>query len=180
MADEEAESEAAKTTLRVELGGTPRRVPRLPIRAADAWIEQLQTALAETGAGVQEAIDLDTASGVLLDLSRKVTHKALDLVIAYDRDGTLPNRDWILDHAFPEEIAAALETMRVAALPFGAAVLSMTDVFRMAAEAIVAGQLSSPSNTNGHSPTGGLPQDHLKPRSRTRSSTSSGKKARSA
>lgn len=179
MAIEPTDAEAVKGQLRLELGGTAHRVAVLPIRAADAWIETFQASLASVATSADDVLGATDVTASLIEVTRRTTHAAVDLIVAYDRDGALGGRDWILDHATPEEVTDALEVLRVSALPFARGILSMVDVFRMAAETRAA-QSSQPSSTNGHSPAGTLPQDHLKPRSRTRSSTSSGKLVRSA
>lgn len=166
--------EDVKGTIRIEVGGVAHRVRVLPISAADRWIEQLEAEF-DRIAGDVDAHE----GGSLLGLTAKTNRAAARMVAAYDREGTLGGYDAILDTAFPSELAEAMEVMRTSALPFGRGILTMLDVFRMAAERRARERVEasdSTSPTSGPSTTGDSPRDLSKRRSATRSSTGSGRR----
>lgn len=167
MADQ-SDEDRLSGILRLRFGGVETEVPALPLRPARVWVAQLRERLA----GVA-ALSSDRDTDVIWRLSDAMTDSAVDLIVAYDRDGVIGGADWLLDHATPREIKSALDTMREEALPFG-------DTVTLMDLAVMAVQSLAPSSTNGPSPTGDSDPTPLNRRSRRGNYRSSGTKDKSA
>ena len=104
----------------------------------------------------------------LLGFARFTQQAILDAVVAYDRSGALGGRDWLAEHADPAQLYIAFRQMAEVVFPFVADVRSLLALLPgLLAQADVGS--SSPSSTNGPSPTGASTRDHLKPVSTRRS-----------
>lgn len=107
--------------IRFALGDQMIELAVLPIRLNRTWKEKCseQLSLALSFART----DLDTAG--LLNALSGMTDRQLDLLIAYDVDHQLPERDWIEDHATEAQALRAFLAVLAAAFPFVATVLAI-------------------------------------------------------
>lgn len=143
--------------LRLRFGSVETEVPALPLRPAKKWVDLLAAKLAAIGASPTGD------SSALLRLANETVDAALDLIVAYDRDGVLGGREWLEDNATPWQIRSALEVMREAALPFG-------DGVELLALMALAAKSTEPSSTSGPSddglPTASVSSKRRSPRTR--------------
>ena len=148
--------------LRIAVGGVEKIVPTLPIAPTREW--QAQLGKDPSGFSVPDNDDDWTRANVA-EFAGLALDKIMDMVVAYDRTGALGGREWLEQNADPAQLRAAITQMAEVAFPFA------TDIPTLLAALVVRSVVESgpPSSTNGHSPTGGLPRDHLKTRSTRRS-----------
>jgi len=148
--------------LRIAVGGVEKLVPTLPAGPTRTW-------LATLGAGPDgfsvPVSDDDWTTNAVAEFSGLAIDSVLKMMVAYDRTGALGGREWLEENADPAQLRMGLLQMSEVAFPFA------TDVPRLLG-ALIARKVvgsSSPSSTSGRSPSGGLPRDHLKKRSTSRS-----------
>lgn len=101
----------------------------------------------------------------------------IDIISAYDVDHVLESREWIEENATSEQVYAALREVATVAFPFMRDAESLLAAIGPLISAALSEQASS---TSSPSPTGVSTPRVLKSGSRMSSSTSSGKRARSA
>lgn len=134
--------------LRIAVGGVEKIVPTLPLRAGREWLAAIY-ADRPSGFSVPATVDTWTLGDVseFTNLSDDVL---LDVITSYDRTGALGDRAWLEDNADSMQLGHAAEQMIAAASYFAESpwLLLVALVARR-----VAGS-SSPSSTNGPSPTG--------------------------
>lgn len=143
------EADRASGILRLRIGGEERIVPTLPIRPARDWRRRVLALSGGFGLPPLETWAAD-APGRFADLTEDAI---LDLVVEYDREGTLGGRAWLEEHADPTELYGALQAMIGNALPFAGdgRTLLTTLVVLAAADPSAPG-----SSTNGRSRRGTL------------------------
>lgn len=160
------------------MGGRVIEVPVLSIAYAKRWKARLWEALAEVSAAAAADVPpvddrlADAVQDRMLVIDALTVDKLVELIVMFDRANVLGGRNAIEELMSPRQARRALEEMRAECIPFGEEAQILTIM-----TAGLAAQSTSRNSTNGHSPTGTLPQDHLKRRSRTASSASSGKPA---
>ena len=136
--------------LRINVGGIEKRVPTLPMNASAEWQEALGAQLG----GFARNLSTDQSADSLMGFAQFTQQAILDAVVAYDRSGALGGREWLAEHADPAQLYIAFRQMAEVVFPFVADVRSLLAMLPgLLAQADVGS--SSPSSTNGHSPTGG-------------------------
>lgn len=182
------DDEGARGVLRIQMGSISREVPVLPVVHARKWVQRAWDIIAEVSQAALaggESVDTDGPAATenlrtfIRAMDELSVDRLIDLLVEYDRTNVLGGRDTIEAMASPRQIHRAIEVMRSECLPFGDDENFVTMLARMLAQMSAARYLNQ-SSTNGRSPTGVSPRDHLKKRSRTASSGSSGSEVRSA
>jgi hypothetical protein len=136
--------------LRINVGGIEKRVPTLPMKASAEWQEALGAGLGEFARN----LSADQSADSLMGFARFTQQAILDAVVAYDRSGALGGRDWLEENADPAQLYIAFRQMAEVVFPFVNDVRSLLAMLPgLLAQADVGS--SSPSSTNGPSPTGG-------------------------
>jgi hypothetical protein len=133
--------------LRIAVGGVEKTVPTLSIRATREWQEGLAKGPEAFSVPVNED---DWTAASVAEFAGLTLEAALDAVVSYDRTGALGGREWLEEHADPEQIHAAAMQMAEVAFPFarnGRMLLAALIIRSVAGSA-------SPNSTNGRSPTG--------------------------
>jgi hypothetical protein len=136
--------------LRFTFGGVEKVVPTLKIREVRDWQRRVTAEVP----WLESAIHEDGAIDHLGDFVDESLDKLIAFVIAYDVSGALGGREWLEANADPSELYEASRAMGAVSFPFvgglrGLRLLLASVVAQAAAEAS-----SSPSSTNGASPTG--------------------------
>jgi len=150
--------------LRINVGGIEKRVPTLPMNASAEWQEALGAGLG----GFARNLSSDQSAESLMGFARFTQEAILDAVAAYDRTGALGGRDWLAEHADPAQLYIAFRQMAEVVFPFVADVRSLLAMLPgLLAQADVGS--SSPSSTNGPSPTGASIPERSKSASTRRS-----------
>ncbi len=131
--------------LRIAVGGDEKIVPTLPIKATREW----QAALAPDEAAAVSDADLTPGDTVrLIDLSLDAV---LNVVVTYDRTSALGGREWLDEHADPEQLYVAAGQMAEVAFPFARSVPMLLGA--LLARSVAAS--SQPSSTSSALPSGG-------------------------
>lgn len=89
--------------LPVIFGGETYRLRPMTWERSDIWFDKVKKLLGEQAAAVFAAGDLAGFAAVL----GSSTGSLLDLIIEYDEQGSLPQRDWFRSHATKREIQDA-------------------------------------------------------------------------
>lgn len=161
MADERSEDARASGLLHLAFGGETVELPVLRIRKAREWKKRLA--------------DLDLSGDGDMDYP---VEAMLDLLIAYDVQGLLGDREAIEGKATDQELYDAFQEVLLATFPFVKdANLMTTDDF---ARIVVTVLLERANSTNGRLQPGTSPRKPSKSRSRKSSSSSSGPRLASA
>ena len=142
---ERTEEEVVTGLLRISIGGVVKMMPTLKAKWIDTWGE-LVAASAE---GAPKPLGEWTMQDVAR-LSGQTVRRVIDLIVAYDREGALGGREWLEEHADPQELHAALVQMMGNAYPLADDPAGLTSLV------IISGVVGSgqPSSTNGASGTG--------------------------
>ena len=167
------DEQGAAGLLPIRVGSETYLVPVLGMAYADNWVAGLWKALNDvfTEAAGDTSPDTPEGQNQLLQRLNSVTNeRALDLVIAFDRKGTLPPKRDLMATGSPKQFRAALEAMKEECLPFAEEMTFMA----MAAEVVRSRLQSSTSGPSATSTTG--PQTSSGNASPTDSSASSGKR----
>lgn len=98
-----AEEEIFSGTVDVVLGGVSKSMRPLVVTANERWQEQL----AETAKGKLRIVAADWQGSVATFAG--MTREQVDLLVAYDAEGRLGGREWILEHASAREIWEAFK-----------------------------------------------------------------------
>ena len=169
--------------LSVTLGGETFALRVLPIAANRKWTAHLAS---EIGAKLDNLDPIERADDVAALLAQQA-ETMMDLLIAYDVDSVLPEREWIDTHATDTECYEAMKRVTAAAYPFGPDLLRiapelvpalMTSISKGVAAAAIA-MASSKSMSGSQPSTAGAP-DSSTTTSPTSSSPSTPRKPRSA
>lgn len=104
----------SRSGLPVILGGREWPVRPRTIAANRLWQDQVREAVAEKFGALENVDDLDGLYAYL----GGATDTLLDLVIAYDDAGVLPERPWILENATDHEVLEALLVLMEQSFPF--------------------------------------------------------------
>jgi len=107
----------ANSGLAVVVGGVPKSIRALPIRANRDFKELLAERLSSFMGpltGMQDSDDW----GLVIRVVAGSTDLLLDLVLAYDQEAALGGREWLEEHATEGEIYATFKVVMVAAFPF--------------------------------------------------------------
>ncbi len=135
--------------LRIPVGGVEKSMPTLPMRAAIEWIRRG----VNRAPAFQALMAADQSAQTLSAFGSLSLETILDIVVDYDRTGALGGREWLEENADPEQLYLALRAMGTNALPFVNDVRGLLAMLPgLLAQADVGS--SSPSSTNGRSPTG--------------------------
>lgn len=142
--------------LRIAVGGVEKLVPTLSIRATREWQDEIAQGPQAFSVPVN---DDDWSAAVVSEFAGLTLDSILHMVVAYDRTGVLGGRDWLEEHADPEQLYRAAEQMMEVAYPFAESprVLLAALVVRAVVES---GQRNS---TSGRSRTGGSTRQRSKP-----------------
>lgn len=105
---------SSRPTVTVVLGGIPKRMLELPARANEEWKRELAEQVATRSASLRT---LDSTAAIAA-LFSGVTDVQAELIAAYDREGRMGGKDWILDNATASEIWTAFKGVLFAAFPF--------------------------------------------------------------
>ena len=138
-----SESEILTGLLHVVIDGKVRDCPTLKAGHVASWGRQLT--VDETGAKPL----LEWTASDASSYGEAMVGRMVDLVVAYDVTGSLGGREYLLEHADPAELRAALNLMAGNAFPFGNPVALVDLAVRLSAA-----QSVRPNTTNGSSPTG--------------------------
>lgn len=134
----------------------------MKIRAEREWVAGVTEILGKT----EFDIDLDVVraggEGAMRALAPVATMPAevmLQIVLAYDKGGTLGGRDFLEENADSAQIYGILVKCFQVAFPFASSVLEVVDQMgglRRVSQVLMAVGSASPESdsTNGHSPTG--------------------------
>ncbi|HSW41752.1 MAG TPA: hypothetical protein VLM76_04515 [Patescibacteria group bacterium] len=141
--------DVASGILRINVGGTEKRVPTLPMRASAEWQETLGAQLA----GFGRSLSADQSADSLVGFARFTQGAILDAVVAYDRSGALGGRDWLAEHADPAQLYGAFRQMAEVAFPFVTDVRSLLALLPGLLAQVDVGSASE-SSTSGLLPTG--------------------------
>lgn len=112
---ERADAEIVARQIRFSLGGDPRVIRVLSVAENREWTANLATLVRAT---LGKVGPLESVDEVALLLSQSID-TMMDLLIAYDVDHELPERDWIDTKATDREVYEALKRVTAAAYPFG-------------------------------------------------------------
>lgn len=104
----------ARSGLPIVLGEEVWRVRPRTINANRAWQEQVKNAIG----GALENLDETQGVAEVMAMIGASTDTLLDLVIAYDDAGVLPEREWINGHATDHEVLDALVLLLEQSFPF--------------------------------------------------------------
>lgn len=110
-----------ETGLEIVLGGEAYRLPVLSMRQNREWLAQFSTGLTSIVDGIGEPKTLDEVAASIAGYAERF----MDMLIAYDRTGVLPGREWIDDHATDGEVYTAIQKVSEVAAPFGSNLLSL-------------------------------------------------------
>ncbi len=149
---ERSAEDRAAGILRVTVGNAgTKRLPTLPMRAAAEWSDSLGPALQ----AMIEKLGTDAGEikgGDLTAIGRAAQEAILEAVVAYDRGSALGGREWLEEHADPEQLYIAFRQIVLVVFPF---VGDAMGILRLLPELLRAGTSGSPSSTSGPSSTGG-------------------------
>lgn len=178
--------------LYVTLGGEQRELRVLPMAASRKWKQTLADAVRT----VIGQVGVSEHAGDVADLLASQSEVMMDLIIAYDADGTLPDREWIDAHATDTECYLALKRVTAATYPFGPEVLRIVpDLLPLLADSLSRGVAtgmvaisslrstsSAPRSTAGPAPTSTptSPTSSSRSTSTKRPSAASGKRSRTS
>lgn len=155
MSDQPAkrsEEEIVAGLLTVTLGGTHRKPLRvLTMREARVWKLSLVGKLG----GEIGSLDLASTKDVG-PLIEAASDRILDLVVAYDVDGTLGGREWLEDHASDLEVYSVFRRLLEVSFPFVRDLRTALAEIRALglADLLAGGRSPSASSSNGGSPDG--------------------------
>lgn len=166
---ERSEEEVILGLLRIELGDRIRTVPTLKAKYVGDWM----ALLAPPGGASDKPLGEWSEADVLTVPTRNAERLA-DLVVAYDRTGALPGREWLLENADPAQLHAAVVAMLENANPLANAPALLGLMLLRA----VAGS-EPPSSTSGASRSGASTRTRSASDSTTSSSSGSGRPASS-
>ena len=122
--------------LYVTLGGEQRELRVLPMAQSRQWKQQLADAVRK----VVTEIGVTEHAGDVADLIADQADAMLDLLIAYDVDSKLPDREWLDSHATDTECYVALKRVTAATYPFAPAVLRIVpDLMPLLADSLTRG-----------------------------------------
>jgi len=169
--DRSAEDRVAGV-IRVDVGGATKRLPTLPMTAAEAWIEGLGAQVAKLAS--QLAADEGDVAAVMGFVGGSLT-AVLDAVASYDKTGALGGREWLADNADPEQLYVAFRQIVKVVFPFVEELGGLQKLL----PGLLQAASSRPGSTNGPSPAGASIPEPSAIDSTPSSSTSSGRRARS-
>lgn len=159
MSDERSQEELAAGFIKVVLGGSPRNLPTLKIRAEREW----KLALAKTLGDAELNLDFtalqqggDAAYMALAPLANLATDLSIDLLLAYDVGGALGGREYIEEHADASEVYRALVKALRVAFPFVGDVRSAINELINLRGLVSVARSGSSSSMNGLAPVGAL------------------------
>lgn len=157
MTQDRTEEAALSGLLEIRMGGQPYTLPVLTMAQSEAW----QRTLAQRLASIDVLPDLDDGGELMAQLFAAGGQAKLDVVAAYDLTGVLGGREAIRERITQMELAAALEVMVEAELPFGvvaapSVVAAFGEPMRLAVATLVAIRSLSERSPSGPSLTGGL------------------------
>lgn len=159
--DDRSAEELAGGFLRVVVGGSPRDLPTLKIRAEREW----KLTLAKTLGEAQVGLDFDELKKggeatylALAPLANLATDLSIDLLLAYDKGGVLGGREFLEESADASEVYRALLKALKVAFPFAVDVRSVINelINLIGMDRLV--KLANSSSMNGPVPTGDLTQ----------------------
>lgn len=169
--------------LYVTLGGQSYELRVLPMAASRKWKQSLADAIR----GVVTDVAPSEHVGDVADLLADQAEVMMDLIIAYDTEGTLPEREWIDSHATDRECYESLKRVTAATYPFAPEVLRIVpDLLPLLADSLSRGvatamvAISSLRSTSSAPPNTDGPRPTSTPTSPTSSSRSTSKKPPSA
>jgi hypothetical protein len=110
-----ADVDLVARVIHLTLGGEDKPLRVLTVEENRGWTSAFATAVRDKLAesGTPETMDR------LADLLGESIEAMLDLVLAYDLDHVLPDRDWIDTHATDREVYDGIKKVVTAAYPFG-------------------------------------------------------------
>jgi hypothetical protein len=119
-----SQEELAGGFIRVLVGGAPRNLPTLKLRAEREWKLKLAAVLGEiadipitVSPGELQSATAETLLK-LVPLADLPTEKMLELLLAYDVGGALGGREYLEDHADSSELYVALRKALFVVFPF--------------------------------------------------------------
>jgi hypothetical protein len=107
--------------LQVTLGGEAYSLPVLSMRRNRDWLGAFSGALTGMVNGIGEPKTLDEVASVIASYATSY----MDILIAYDYSGVLPDREWIDTHATDREVYEAIRNVSEVAAPFGSNLLGL-------------------------------------------------------
>lgn len=99
----------------VELGGEAKVLPVLSIRENRTWTKLFAGSIRAKLEAVGPLQSVDEVVGLLVESMDTM----MDLLVAYDRDKVLGDKEWIDTHATDREVYETLKRVTAAAFPFG-------------------------------------------------------------
>lgn len=169
--------------LHVVLGGQTYELRVLPMAAARKWKAALADAVRKVVTDIAPVQQVDDVAELLAGQAEVM----MDLIIAYDVDGTLPEREWIDNHATDRECYESLKRVTAATYPFAPEVLRIVpDLLPLLADSLSRGiatgmvAISSLRSTSSVPPSTAGARPTSTPTSPTSSSPSTSRKPPSA
>lgn len=101
-------------SLSLRLGGYAKTLPVLSIADNEEWQTKFSQALADKLRHVEKIKDWDGAVAV----ASASTSLMLDLLVEYDKSGSLGGREWLRNNATPTEIYDAFKEVAQTSYPF--------------------------------------------------------------
>jgi len=114
--EHQAEADALRGVLRVNVGGEERRIRKLKLHPAEEWFERNAKAL-----GPIASIDPETVEGDLEAAARlmgEFSGALLTAIAEYDTENVLGGVEGIGNEIYPDELLPLFLALRDAALPF--------------------------------------------------------------
>jgi len=170
---ERSAEDRAAGVLRIDVGGASKRLPTLSMNAAEKWTQELGAQVA----GLAQRLSAESEStDAIFGLASFSQTAVLDAVVAYDTTSALGGREWLAEHADPEQLYIAFRQIVRVVFPFVEELGGLMNLLPGLLEAAS----RQPSSTNGHSPAGVSTPAPSAIASTPSSSSSSGKPARNA
>ena len=165
--DERSEQDAVTGVLRIRVGGSVRLLRTLKARWVEDWIRLFTASGRGEPKPFGEWDERDVA-----ELGAGTVGRTVDLLVAYDREGALGGREWLLDNADPSELHAALVEVVANVFPLadGPAFLAGLMLARAAAPAAPEDAPSGPPSSTSSASTSGASTRTPSGRGSTRSS----------
>lgn len=142
---------AGNVRLLLGVGKDQREVilPVLPISGNRIWKEHFNRVIL----GVLPSLSSDLSGGAMLNLLTGMTDQQLELLVAYDTSGRLPDQQWIEDHVSEPQLLTLLLGVTAAAFPLAATAIELvresSDLQTMVRLAFLRSMSSVPPNTDG-------------------------------
>lgn len=139
----------------VTLGGEARNLPVLSIRENRAWTALFAGSIRDKLAAVEPLASVDE----VVELLVASMDTMVDLLVAYDRDKVLGDKEWIDTHATDREVYETLKRVTAAAFPFGVDLRSLIpDLMPAIVRSLNRGVMLAGMTLASSPPTSGSPQ----------------------